>query len=198
MEIDLEDRFFSIEISFCFSIFTAKSEICISKFQSKFTNRKHPEPWNALLTSKEEEARKGALKIVRLITPLPAYHGWRGSPAAVEKPGSWKLGSPCSWPSHLAQCSIIWCSFSRKKVGSGVQKQKSHSQGANSVCNQYSTNLSLSNMQTPLQVKGRPLKASSYARTLTFLFSIFEVSWSLSNTTDEQLPLIKSKGFWNW
>ena len=85
MEIDLEDRFFSIEISFCFSIFTAKSEIWISKFQSKFTNRKHPEPWNALLTSKEEEARKGALKIVRLITPLPAYHGWRGSPAAVEK-----------------------------------------------------------------------------------------------------------------
>lgn len=85
MEIDLEDRFFSIEISFCFSIFTAKSEICISKFQSKFTNRKHPEPWNALLTSKEEEARKGALKIARLITPLPAYHGWRGSPAAVEK-----------------------------------------------------------------------------------------------------------------
>ena len=85
MEIDLEDRFFSIEISFCFSIFTAKSEICISKFQSKFTNRKHPEPWNALLTSKEEEAWKGALKIARLITPLPAYHGWRGSPAAVEK-----------------------------------------------------------------------------------------------------------------
>lgn len=180
MEIDLEDRFFSIEISFCFSIFTAKSEICISKFQSKFTNRKHPEPWNALLTSKEEEARKGALKIVRLITPLPAYHGWRGSPAAVEKQAveNWEFGS-----------------FSRKKVDSGVQKQKSHSQGANSVCNQYSTNLSLSNMQTPLQVKGRPLKASSYARTLTFLFSIFEVSWSLSNTTDEQLPLIKSKGF---
>ena len=95
MEIDLEDRFFSIEISFCFSIFTAKSEICISKFQSKFTNRKHPEPWNALLTSKEEEARKGALKIVRLITPLPAYHGWRGSPAAVEKQAveNWEFGS---------------------------------------------------------------------------------------------------------
>ena len=43
-------------------------------------------------------------------------------------------------------------------------------QGASSVCSQYSTNLSLSNMWTPLQVKGRPLKASSYAQTLTFLF----------------------------
>ena len=113
MVIDLEDRFFSIEIRFRFSIFTAKSEICISKFKSKFTNRKHPEPWNALLTSKEEEARKGALQIVRLITPLPAYRDWRKSPTAVN---SSKLGSPCSWPSHLAQCSIIWCSFSRKKA----------------------------------------------------------------------------------
>lgn len=195
MEIDLEDRFFSIEISFCFSIFTAKSEIWISKFQSKFTNRKHPEPWNALLTSKEEEARKGALKIVRLITPLPAYHGWRGSPAAVQKQAveNWEAlaADRPTWHSAVSSDARL----AEKKVGSGVQKQKSHSQGANSVCNQYSTNLSLSNMQTPLQVKGRPLKASSYARTLTFLFSIFEVSWSLSNTTDEQLPLIKSKGF---
>lgn len=190
MEIDLEDRFFSIEISFCFSIFTAKSEIWISKFQSKFTNRKHPEPWNALLTSKEEEARKGALKIVRLITPLPAYQGWRGSPAAVEKQAveNWEAlaADRPTWHSAVSSDARL----AEKKVGSGVQKQKSHSQGANSVCNQYSTNLSLSNMQTPLQVK-----ASSYARTLTFLFSIFEVSWSLSNTTDEQLPLIKSKGF---
>lgn len=195
MEIDLEDRFFSIEISFCFSIFTAKSEIWISKFQSKFTNRKHPEPWNALLTSKEEEARKGALKIVRLITPLPAYHGWRGSPAAVQKQAveNWEAlaADRPTWHSAVSSDARL----AEKKVGSGVQKQKSHSQGANSVCNQYSTNLSLSKMQTPLQVKGRPLKASSYARTLTFLFSIFEVSWSLSNTTDEQLPLIKSKGF---
>lgn len=195
MEIHLEDRFFIIEIRFCFSCFNAKSEICISKFQSKFTNRKHPEPWNALLTSKEEEARKGALKIVRLITPLPAYHGWRGSPAAVEKQAieNWEAlaADRPTWHSAVSSDARL----AEKKMDSGVQKQKSHSQGANSVCNQYSANLSLSNMQTPLQVKGRPLKASSYARTLTFLFSIFEVSWSLSNTTDEQLPLIKSKGF---
>ena len=83
------------------------------KIKSKFTNRKHPEPWNALLTSKEEEARKGALQIVRLITPLPTYRGWWESPTAVD---SSKLGSPWSWPSHLAQCSIIWCSFSQKKA----------------------------------------------------------------------------------
>ena len=101
MGIDLEDRFFSIEIRFCFSIFTAKSEICISKFKSKFTNRKHPEPWNALLTSKEEEARKGVLQIFRLITPLPTYRGWQESPTAVD---SSKLGSP------------VKCSFSRKKA----------------------------------------------------------------------------------
>ena len=43
MEIHLEDRFFIIEIRFCFSCFNAKSEICISKFKSGFTNRKHPE-----------------------------------------------------------------------------------------------------------------------------------------------------------
>ena len=43
MEIHLEDRFFIIEIRFCFSCFNAKSEICISKFKSGFTSRKHPE-----------------------------------------------------------------------------------------------------------------------------------------------------------
>ena len=40
MEIHLEDRFFIIEIRFCFSCFYAKSEICISKYKSGFTNRK--------------------------------------------------------------------------------------------------------------------------------------------------------------
>ena len=88
MEIDLEDRFFSIEISFCFSIFTAKSEIWISKVQSKFTNRKHPEPWNALLTSKEEEARKGALKIVRFNHALASIPRLAGIPCCCRKTGS--------------------------------------------------------------------------------------------------------------
>ena len=192
MEIDLEDRFFSIEISFCFSIFNSKSEICISKFKSRFTNRKHPEPWNALLTSREEGARKGALKIVRLITPLLAYRGWRGSPTAVD---SWKLGSPCSWPSHLAQCSIILCSFSRKKADSAVQKTKEPF----ARCEQH---------LQPVQYQPLPVQhveASSsqgqasqgiFLRTdLDFSVSIFEVSWSLSNMTDEQLPLIKIKRF---
>ena len=36
MEIHLRERFFSVEN-------TAKSEICISRFYSGFTNRKHPE-----------------------------------------------------------------------------------------------------------------------------------------------------------
>ena len=77
--------FSASKLVFAFQFLLKNPKSVFRKFQSKFTNRKHPEPWNALLTSKEEEARKGALKIVRLITPLPAYHGWRGSPAAVEK-----------------------------------------------------------------------------------------------------------------
>ena len=41
VEIDLKDRLFSVEICFCYSFFYCK--ICISKFLSGFTNRKHPE-----------------------------------------------------------------------------------------------------------------------------------------------------------
>lgn len=124
MEIDLEDRFFSIEISFCFSIFTAKSEICISKFQSKFTNRKHPEPWNALLTSKEVEARKGALKIARLITPLPAYHGWR-DPLLLSKNRQLKIGKPLQLtvPPGTVQYHLMLVQ-PKKKVDSGVQTKQ--------------------------------------------------------------------------
>ena len=85
MEIDLEDRFFSIEISFCFSIFTEKSEICIQKISIQIYKSKAPRTLERSAHLQGGRGQKRCPKIARLITPLPAYHGWRGSPAAVEK-----------------------------------------------------------------------------------------------------------------